>query len=87
MRDPPLGFADKLFETIHKDLLHWTTGTNSFVVVGMAESRDLSVENRKLLGEMLKKDREDLNKAAKGQDGKGNKGAGILSGMIEKGEL
>lgn len=89
--NPPLGFADKLFETIQDNILIWATGVNSFVIVGMAESQDLSGENRTALGKKLNDGKEKLKKAAAGDDvevkGKGNKGAGILIAMIEKGEL
>ena len=86
--NPPLGFADLLFEAIGPELVDWATGSNSFVVVGMAESQDLSPQNRQALSGMLKNEKKKIKAAAGGIEGaKANKGAEILLGKIEKGEI
>ena len=62
-----LGFANVLFNVIESHLLAWATGSNSFVVVALAESEQLDEKKKKSLMSTLKKGKKDLEKANKAQ--------------------
>ena len=77
---PPLGFADMLFEAMGAELISWATGDNSFIVLGMLESKDMS--KREELVKLLKSRKKDLQEAAKAdtsvEGSKGNKGTQLI---------
>ena len=77
--DPPLGFADLLFESLGEQTVEWAMGANSFVVLGMLESKDM-MKGEDVVA-LLRGRKKELEKAAKGDgDGekKGNKGADLI---------
>ena len=74
---PPLGFADMLYDCLDGRVASWAEGPNSFVVLGMLETKDM--KNRDNLVKMLKGEQKTLENAAKdGQDGKPNKGSQLI---------
>ena len=73
--DAPLGFADELYGVIKAHVVGWATGPSSFVVVALLESEEFGEAGRKELLASLKKSRKVIEKAAKGEEGKGKDGA------------
>ena len=61
--DPPLGFADLLYEQIKETVVEWATGNDSFVILSMLESKDFG--SRKELVATLKENRGILEEALK----------------------
>ena len=80
MCNPPLGFADMLYEALDKATVQWATGPNSFVVLGMLESKDMS--KRVGLIDLLKNEKKEMEEAgkSKGSNGhsRGNKGTQLI---------
>ena len=60
--EPPLQFADMLYTTVEEDIVEWATSANSFVVVGLLDSKDFSGRDR--LMDRLEKQRKRLEDAA-----------------------
>lgn len=73
---PPLGFADMLFDALGEDVVQWATGANSFVIVGMLETKDMS--RHEGLVKVLRANKADLEKAAKSAKDDGNKGTRLI---------
>jgi len=72
--EPALGFAGVLYGIVKKEIVKWATGPSSFVVVALAESKDLGEKERKEVLAALKKEKKTLEKAAKGEDKKAVEG-------------
>ncbi|KAJ6036311.1 hypothetical protein N7540_000590 [Penicillium herquei] len=66
---PPLNFHGLLYEQIREEVMEWATGSNTFVIVAMAESDDF--EKKSELLKTLKKNKKALEQAsASGSEGK-----------------
>ena len=79
--DPPLGFSDMVFEALGEETVQWAKGANSFVVLGMLETKDM--KNREEVVKMLEGRKGELQSAAQGNgdsgsEKKGNKGAELI---------
>lgn len=72
---PALNFHGLLYEQIGDDIMAWATGSNTFVVVALAESDEF--EKKDELLKTLKKNKKALQKAV--DSGKDNKKAGPAS--------
>ncbi|KAB2577521.1 hypothetical protein BFW01_g12094 [Lasiodiplodia theobromae] len=64
LADPPLGFADALYDQIKDHLVEWATGDSSFVVVALVEAEGFEKKEKVL--KALKKEKAKLEKAANG---------------------
>jgi pumilio family protein 6 len=73
---PPLGFHHVLYERIKSEIVSWAAGPNSFVVVAMLETDGFDKKEEVMVA--LKKGKKEL----KARRDKGNKGAGLLLGML-----
>lgn len=66
---PPLNFHELLYEQISDEIMEWATGSNTFVIVALAESDEFAKKSELL--KILKKNKKALEQAsASGQDGK-----------------
>ncbi|KAJ5107452.1 hypothetical protein N7456_004127 [Penicillium angulare] len=66
---PPLNFHELLYDQISGEVMEWATGSNTFVIVALAESDEF--EKKSELLKTLKKNKKALEQAsASGQDGK-----------------
>ncbi|KAJ5995577.1 hypothetical protein N7481_002554 [Penicillium waksmanii] len=73
--EPALNFHDLLYEQIREEVMEWATGSNTFVIVALAESDDF--EKKSELLKTLKKNKKALEQAsASGKDGKGPTASG-----------
>ena len=70
------GFPNLLWEQISENVVKWATGSESFVVLALAENTSFGKKNKLL--EKLKRQKKLLQEAVEG----GNKGAEMLLGMI-----
>lgn len=79
---PGLNFHGLLYEQIQEEVMEWATGSNTFVIVALAESEEF--EKKSELIKTLKKNKKALEKASSGQDGKGPtaSGAKLLLQML-----
>ncbi|KAH8808357.1 armadillo-type protein [Xylogone sp. PMI_703] len=66
--EPPLNFADILYPRIKDHIIEWATGSSSFVVLSMLECDSFS--KRDELISILKKNKSELQAAAKGETAK-----------------
>lgn len=71
---PPLNFHSLLYEQIKEEVVSWATGSNTFVIVALAESEEF--EKRGELLKMLKKNKGALEEVAQSGSGKESKKAG-----------
>ena len=79
--DPPLRFSNFLHSHIQDHLLAWATGSNAFVVVGLLESADLDPERKATIIKDLRRQRVELEKAARETGpGDGEKGKVVSAG-------
>lgn len=62
--DPPLGFADVIFETIKPNLVQWAMGPSATVIAALLESSQTSKENKSASRKTLIKNRKAIEKAA-----------------------
>lgn len=71
---PPLNFDSLLYEQIKEEVISWATGSNTFVIVALAESEEF--EKRGELLKTLKKNKGALEEVAQSGSGKEGKKAG-----------
>ncbi|KAL6708515.1 Pumilio y domain member 6 [Coniothyrium glycines] len=81
--EPPLGFADLLWNEIKTDVVEWAAGPGSFVVVALTEAEGFAHRDQVL--KALKKDRKTLDAAANPASGSAEKDGG-KSSKAKKGE-
>lgn len=80
--DPPLGFADVLYEAISKHLMDWATGPSCSVIAALLESTETSADVKKAIRKTLGKNKKQLEAVAASAatggagDKKGKKGKG-----------
>ncbi|RAK78200.1 uncharacterized protein BO72DRAFT_402303 [Aspergillus fijiensis CBS 313.89] len=82
---PALNFHDLLYEQIQPEIMSWATGSNTFVVVALAESDDFAKKADLL--KTLKKNKKALEKASSETTKDGKKGSPASSGakiLLEK---
>ena len=75
LSEPRLGFASMLWPVMKANVVEWACGGGSFAALALLESEDVEDRVRMEAEKELRKGRMSIEQAARGEGGKGNKGA------------